>query len=457
MIIKTKNIGKHISQLVLFLEKGIWQISLRNLPRRRSWFIRPIRVILLAIRGFKDDNVGLRASSLTYFTLLSLVPVVGLGFGIAKGFGLEMYLERQLALALAGHEEVLKWVLSFSQTLLQNASGGMVAGFGMLILLFTVFMVMKNIEGSFNDIWQVKKSRHWTRMLSDYFAIMFIAPLFLILSSAATVFLNTQVHQLAAEFQFFGFWSPVLFFLVNLIPYVLIWVIFTIIYMAMPNTNVKFSSAVVAGIISGTLFQVAQWGYINFLIGVSVYNAIYGSFAALPLLLVWLQMSWFIVLFGAELAFATQNVENYEFDTETQNISPFNKKLLSTYVMYILVQSFMKGKPAPDSEKIANELEIPNKLVRSILNDLVEVGLVNEVQTFKAKQSAYQPALDIGQISIQMIMERLDRQGMDFLVAKNTEVFQSLKASLDTFRQHLAVSEQNLLLKDLAVSEIANR
>jgi len=117
----------------------------------------------------------------------------------------------------------------------------------------------------------------------------------------------------------------------------------------------------------------------------------------------------------------------------------------------------MKGKPAPDSEKIANELEIPNKLVRSILNDLVEVGLVNEVQTFKAKQSAYQPALDIGQISIQMIMERLDRQGMDFLVAKNTEVFQSLKASLDTFRQHLAVSEQNLLLKDLAVSEIANR
>lgn len=457
MINRRKNIGNQIARLVQFLEKGIWQVSLRNLPRRKSWLIRPIRILLLAFRGFKEDNVGLRASSLTFFTLLSLVPVVGLGFGIAKGFGLEMYLEQQLAIALAGHEEVLKWVLSFSQSLIQNASGGMVAGFGMVILLFTVFMVMKNIEESFNGIWQVKKSRHWTRMLSDYFAIMFIAPLFLILSSAATVFLNTQVHQLAAEFQFFGFWSPVLFFMVNLVPYVLIWVIFTIIYMAMPNTNVKFSSAVVAGIISGTLFQVAQWGYINFLIGVSVYNAIYGSFAALPLLLVWLQISWFIVLFGAELAFATQNVENYEFDTETQNISPFNKKLLSVYVMYILVQSFLKGKSAPDSEKIAYDLEIPNKLVRSILNDLVEVGLVNEVQTFKAKQSAYQPALDIGQISIQMIMERLDQKGMDFLVAKNTEVFQSLKSSLDTFRQHLAGSEQNLLLKDLAVSEIATR
>ncbi|HSV87011.1 MAG TPA: YihY/virulence factor BrkB family protein [Bacteroidales bacterium] len=453
MVKKIKGIGNQIRQLVQFLEKGIWQISLHNLPRRKSWIIRQIRVILLALRGFNEDNVGLRASSLTFFTLLSLVPVVGLGFGIAKGFGLEMYLEQQLAVALAGHEEVMKWVLSFSQSLLQRASGGMVAGLGIMILLFTVFMVMKNIEEAFNDIWQVKKSRHWTRMLSDYFAIMFIAPLFIILSSAATVFLNTQVHQLTTEFEFFGFWSPVLFFLVNLIPYVLIWVIFTIVYMAMPNTNVKFSSAVLSGITAGTLFQLAQWGYINFQIGVSAYNAIYGSFAALPLLLLWLQISWFIVLFGAELAFANQNVENYEFDKETQNISPFNKKLLSIYVMYNLVQYFLRGKPAPDSEKIAIELEIPNKLVRSILNDLVEVGLANEVQTHKAKQSAYQPALDINQISIQMIIERLDKKGMDFLVAKNTEVFQSLKNSLDSFRNNLANSEKNLLLRDLATSE----
>jgi len=452
---KTKNSPNHIVRLVQFLEKGIWQISLKQLPRRKSWFIRPIRVILLAFRNFQEDNVGLRASSLTFFSLMSMVPVVGLGFGIAKGFGLEMYLERQLYLALAGHEEVLKWVLSISQSLIQNASGGMVAGFGMVILLFTVFMVMKNIEEAFNDIWQVKKARHWTRMLSDYFAIMFIAPFFLTLSSAATIFLNTQVHHLSAEFQFFGYWSSVLFFLVNLIPYVLIWVIFTIIYIAMPNTSVKFSSAVVAGIIAGTLFQVAQWGYINFQIGVSAYNAIYGSFAALPLLLVWLQISWFIVLFGAELSFATQNVENYEFDSETQNISPYNKKLLSVYVMYLLVQTFLKGKQAPHSEKIAYDLEIPNKLVRSILNDLVEVELVNEVQTSKVKQSAYQPALDIGQITIQMIMDRLDKKGMDFLVAQNSEVFQSLKTSLDTFRQNLAVSQQNILLKDLAVSEIA--
>lgn len=446
---KRKSYSDRIRQGVRFLEKDIWQIPLRELPRGKSILIKQLRILMLALRGFNEDRVSLRASALTYYTLFSIVPIVGLAFGIAKGFGLEAYLEGQLQAALQGREEVFNWIMSFSKSMLETARGGMVAGVGLIILIYTIFMVMHNIETSFNDIWQVKKMRDWTRMLSDYFAVMFIGPLFLILSGAATVFLNTQVSQFSENIRFLGFLSPVLFFLMNLVPYLFIWIMLTILYMIMPNTKVKFSSALIAGIIAGTLFQLIQWGYIYFQVGVSRYNAIYGSFAALPLLLLVMQITWLVVLFGAELSYANQNVENYEFEAESQNISPLNKKILSLYVMQLLICFFRDGITPPDSSKIGHNLEMPNKLVRSILNDLVEVKLVNEIKVNSSKEIGYQPALDINQISIQMVIERLDKNGIDFMLVKNTEALTALKNAVDSFHKKLEASNQNLLLKDL--------
>ncbi|NLM93525.1 MAG: YihY/virulence factor BrkB family protein, partial [Bacteroidales bacterium] len=334
-------------------------------------------------------------------------------------------------------------------SILQTTSGGVVAGVGLAILLYTIFQVMRNIELSFNDIWQVNKLRDWTRMLSDYFAMIFITPLFLIMSGAATVFLNTQVSQFSNNLEFLSFLSPVLLFMVRLVPYLLIWLMLSILYMVMPNTKVKFSSAMVAGIIAGTLFQVVQWGYIFFQIGVSRYNAIYGSFAALPLLLMWMQISWLVVLLGAEISYAYQNVENYEFDVESQNISFLNKKIISIYIMHMLIDQFQKGKTAPNSSQIAHKLEIPNKLVRMALNDLGDVNLVSEVQLDKSKEIGYQPALDINQISLQMVLERLERRGIDFMVVKKTKSLEQISQAIASIGKKIEGSAHNLLLKDL--------
>lgn len=446
---KKKSLSEWILKGVRFLEKDIWQIPLRELPRGKFILIKHLRILMLALRGFNDDKVSMRASALTYYTLFSIVPVVGLAFGIAKGFGLEAYLERQLAAALSGREEVLHWILSFSKSILQTTSGGVVAGVGLAILLYTIFQVMRNIELSFNDIWQVNKPRDWTRMLSDYFAMIFITPLFLIMSGAATVFLNTQVSQFSNNLEFLSFLSPVLLFMVRLVPYLLIWLMLSILYMVMPNTKVKFSSAMVAGIIAGTLFQVVQWGYIFFQIGVSRYNAIYGSFAALPLLLMWMQISWLVVLLGAEISYAYQNVENYEFDAESQNISFLNKKIISIYIMHMLIDQFQKGKTAPNSSQIAHKLEIPNKLVRMALNDLGDVNLVSEVQLDKSKEIGYQPALDINQISLQMVLERLERRGIDFMVVKKTKSLEQISQAIASIGKKIEGSAHNLLLKDL--------
>lgn len=438
-----------IKQAIRFVEHDIWRIPLSELSPRKTFLIRQLRILILAVRGFLEDKIHVRASALTYYSLLGMVPVVGLAFGIAKGFGLESYLEDQLRQAFSGREEILNWVLEFSQSMLQTASGGIVAGIGMIILLYTIMIILNFIEESFNEIWQVKKPRPWSRKFSDYFAMMFIAPLFFILASATTVFLRTEAYTFVEGLTLGQYLSPVLLFVAKLIPYVLVWVMFLIVYMVMPNTNVKFRSALIAAIIAGTLFQLLQWYYIYFQVGVSRYNAIYGSFAALPLLMFFIRLSWIVVLFGAEISFANQNVGNYEFEAESQHISPFNKKLLSLYVLQLLIMNFMKGSKPLTSEGVAQKLHIPNKLVRSILNDLNEVSLVSETNTEHAKEVGFLPSMDPNQITIRLVLDRLDRKGIDILIAKPSAELDRLKDILRSFNDRLEEASENVLLKEI--------
>lgn len=427
-----------------FLTVGIWQISSRSLTPGKSILVNQLRIFIVALRGVKEDNLLLRAPALTFYSLLSIVPLATLAFGIAQGFGLEMYLEQQLREALVGQEEVYHWIVELSETFLQQIHRGTVAVFGLIILLYTIIMLLSNIEKSFNDIWQVKKGRALSRKLSDYFAMMFIVPLFFIMSGVITVYLNTQLEAVSSAIL-----NPLLLFLVRLIPYILVWTLFTLLYMIMPNTRVRFTSALIAGIIAGTIFQLVQWGYVTFQIGAARYGAMYGSLAALPLLMIWMQVSWIVVLFGAELSFANHNVESYEFETETKNISPYNKKILTLYILHLLVQNFKKGENPATPEEISSNLQIPNSLVRDILNDLSTVNLVSETRTAYSKESAYQPAVDPNTITIKLALERLDHKGKDVLVARPSATLNSLKETLHDFYILVENSDRNKLLKDL--------
>ncbi len=419
-------------------------MPLKDLPPRKTFLIKQLRILVLALRGFREDKVMLRAPALTFYSMFSIVPIVALAFGIAQGFGLEMYVERQLQLALAGREEVFDWVMDLTRSFFAQTHGGTVATVGLLILLYTITMLLTNIEQSFNEIWQVTKARSWSRKFSDYFAMMFLAPLFFIVASATTVYLNTQIQEMSGTLI-----NPVLLFLVKMIPYLLIWIIFTLLYMIMPNTRVKFSSALIAGIIAGTIFQLVQWAYIAFQIGAAKYGAIYGSFAALPLLLLWMQVSWIVVLFGAELSFANQHVDNYEFEAETKNISPFNKKILALYIMHLMVTNFEKGEKPLSSDQIADSLNIPSSLVRHILFYLFKTGLVSEVETKGARDSAYQPAFDIHKIQLKTVIDRLEYSGTEDLHAKPSKTLERLKTAMQDFQYAIEKSDNNRLLKDV--------
>jgi membrane protein len=444
-----KRIGKKVKTARNFFEKELWEIPLKDLPARKSFFIKQLRIFIIAIQGFRDDQLLIRASALTYYTLLAVVPIVAMAFGIAKGFGLEQYMEEQLRDVFTGREEVFEYVMEFANSMLQTTQGGLVAGIGLLVLLYTIIIVMIYIEESFNHIWQIKNSRPLARKVSDYFAIIFIAPIFLILSSAAVVFLSTQLVTVTKELSFLNFISPVLVFLINLIPYVLIWIVFFLIYMVMPNTNVKAGSAIIGAVVAGTIFILTQWAYIYFQVGVSRYNAIYGSFAALPLLLFWLRISWLIVLFGVEITFANQNVEHYELGHETKNISPYTKKIFAIYIFNHIAKRFALGLTPLTSSELSLTLGIPIKIMRDILSDLQEVGLVTETLASHHKENAYQPGLDISHITIRGIIEKLDHQGMDVLIAHKSPALEELKLTMNKFNAAMTNAPENRLVKDL--------
>lgn len=432
-----------------FVTTDVWRIRLRDLPLKKRYWLRPLRVLVLSWRQFHEDKCPLRASALTFYSLLSLVPVLAMAFGVSKGFGLEKALERQLLTKFQGQEEVIVTVTNFANSLLETTRGSVIAGVGILLLFWTIVRVLGHIENSFNHIWQIEKQRSFIRRISDYLSAMVICPLLLIMSSAATVLIKTQVAFVVQKVSLIGAISPAIFMALRLLPYCVVWVLFTFIYMFIPNTKVSFRSGIFAGVLAGTLYQLFQWVYLWSQIGVSKYNAIYGSFAALPLFLIWLQISWLIVLFGAELSSAHQNEETFEFESDCSDISYAFKKLLTLRVAHLLVKDFSEGNPPLSAGQIARRLEIPIRLVREIVYGLVESKVVSEVCGPENEETAYQPARDIDLYTIKYVIDNLERRGSDHLPVAKSEELGKLSDCLKALGELVEKSPSNVLLKDI--------
>jgi membrane protein len=381
--------------------------------------------------------------------MMSIIPVVAMFFGIAKGFGLEKVLENRLIENFRGQEEIISRVINFSHSLLEETHGGIIAGIGVAVLFWSVLKVLGNIERALNDIWEIKEQRSWGRKFSDYLSVMLISPFLVIISGSVTVFISTQVTQITQKIALLGMFSPMISFILKCIPYVLIWTLFTLLYIIMPNTKVKFTAGIIGGVVAGTIYQLAQAAYISFQVGAARYNAIYGSLAALPLFLMWIQMSWWIVLFGAELSFASQNVDTYEFEPDCLEISAAFKKLLTLHIAHLLIKNFSNSeRPLTDSQ-ISDRLEMPIRLVHNILFDLVESGLVSEIKTKVDKQFAYQPARDINKLTIKYVLETLEQNGTDNIPVAKTKDYMALSEALQNFSAAMEKSPANRLLKDI--------
>ena len=439
-----------LSRVIDFVTRDIWRIRLTNYSPAQSFLIRQLRVIILAIRGYAEDKCKFRASALTFFSVLSVVPVVAMFFGIAKGFGMQEKVRALILERFAGQAEVGKYIVEFANKLLENTKGGFVAGIGVAFLFWTIIKVLSNIESSFNDIWGVKKPRRIGRKFSDYLSMMLVCPVLLVVSSSLTVAISTHVEATLDTHTFFEAIGPVVGFVLRMLPYCTLWIVFSFVYIFMPNTKVRFRSGILAGVIAGTTLQLAQWGFFSFIIGLTKYNAVYGSFASLPLFFIWFQISWLIILFGAELAFAHQNVDTYEFEQDCLRVSHSYKRLLSLLVMQLIVKNFCKEQHPLNASDISHKLEMPIRLVRQILFELVEASIASEViAEEQEKVVSYQPARDVDIVTVKYVVDALEERGYSQIPVIKSPELKRLSGCLQNISTAIQGSPSNILLKDI--------
>lgn len=437
---------RRITALWAFLTYDIWRITEDEVTQRTFSVYNIIKTVYLCINRFTKDRIANKASALTYSTLLAIVPILAILFAIARGFGFDNLMESQIVSGFGGPTETTEVILQFVNSYLSQTKSGVFIGVGLIMLLWTVLNLINNMEITFNRIWQVKKARSMYRKITDYFSMLLLMPILIVVSGGLSIFMSTMVKNV----ENFTLLAPIGKFTIRLIPFVLTWCMFTALYVFMPNTKVKLKHALISGILAGTAHQAFQFLYISSQLWVSRYNAIYGSFAALPMFLLWLQISWTICLFGAELTYAGQNIRNFSFDKDTRNISRRYHDFVSILITSLIAKRFEQNLKPYTAEELSEECQIPIRLTRNILYELQEINLLHEVANDqKSDDTAYQPSIDINKLNVALLLDRLDTHGSeDFKIDKENE-FSSQWIALMKAREVYYQSASQVLLKDL--------
>ena len=383
--------NKRIAALWKFLTDDIWRITENEVTRTTFSVYNIIKSVFLCINRFTQDRVVNKASALTYSTLLAIVPILAIVFAIARGFGFDNLIRQQIMSGFGGSAEAMEVILEFVNSYLAQTKSGVFIGVGLILLLWTVLNLINNMEITFNRIWQVKKARSMYRKITDYTSMLLLIPLLLVVSGGLSIYMSTALKHV----EDYALLAPLGKFMIRLIPFALTWFMFTGLYIFMPNTKVKFKHALISGILAGSAHQAFQFLYISGQLWVSRYNAIYGSFAALPMFLLWLQISWTICLFGAQLTYASQ-------------------------------------------------------LTHLTLYELQEIHLIHEVSTDEKNDDiAYLPSMDINQLNVALLLDRLDIHGSEDFKIDKEKAFNDEWDVLMKAKEEYYKSTEKILLKDL--------
>ena len=431
-------------KVIKFLRSDIWTVQLETLSGLKKSALKYLKILLFSFRKLSQDQLLLRAPALAFFSLLSVVPLMALAFGVAKGFGLQDVLQTQLQEQLALPGDVETTILNYAQTTLQKAKGGLIAGLGLVILFVSVTFVLSNIENSFNTIWGVQKGRSLSAKIKDYFSMIFIGTILLLISLSLTVTI-TNIPSV------FGALNRIISFLISLVPYTIVWFLFAFLIVFLPNRKVSLKAGLVAGIISGTLYQLFLNFYIRLQVTVSVYNAIYGSLAALPLFLIWLQISWICLLFGAEISYAYMNVKTMDFKRGDRKISIRTQKMILLRIVHYIVKRFDDpSKSPPSTSQIAGDLGISGQLVNQLLEDMVDNGLITETVNTEDEDTGYQPGLTPDKLTVHKVLKAMEEKGMSDIPVKDDLEFRRIKKILAEYDRLMVESSDNVRVGDLA-------
>lgn len=391
--------------MVTFFKEGIWKIREGDVSAPVLFLVNVVRTVVLAIRSFVDSRITRAAAALSFSTMLAIVPMVAVVFAIARGFGVSKHIEEWFTDILSSQPQVAETIVVFVNSYLVNAKSGVILGFGFVVMLYTVTMLISNVEMTFNDIWKVKNSRGVMSTIIDYVAFFFLLPIVITLTSGVSIFVTAMSGHMGE------FVAPVARVVIAASPYVIMSVIFTLVYMLLPNTKVYFKSAVGPGILAGVAMQLLQLLYIHSQLWVTSYNAIYGSFAALPLFMLWLQFSWIICLFGVHLCYTRQNMEQLMPMPYNEKIGEKDKLMLSAILLAHICNCFARSEGACTPLSLKKATGVPAHIIMDLLENLVRTKLVVNIGGDKDNVPSYMPAEDIANITVGEMVDRLDSMG----------------------------------------------
>ncbi len=405
------------------------------------WLVQQYRLLFYTARGLVEHGTLVRSAALTFYTLMSLVPLLALIFAVVKGFGLADGLVENLYELFPQHPETVDYIVGFAENALARTQGGVVAAVGLVMLFWAVIRVFGSIENAFNNIWEVKVERSIARQWTDYIAVVMIVPVLWILANAV----GNYIEQVLGLYDKWYFTT-----LSRLASMVVIWTMFTLLYLIIPNARVRFQSALMAGIVAGTIFLLFQWGYVYVQRWMTSYNAVYGSFAALPLFLIWMQTSWEILLFGGELSFAYQNISRFAEERESLRISYDQRRKVLLAVMILVARNFRDHGGTLPTDEIRKRLELPTRIVNDILFQLVQAGQLIAVRSGDGERDvAFAPAHDLSSITVYGILEAVECTGQTTLDLEQTPELARMNREVETLKEEVLHSPNNVRLTDL--------
>ncbi len=395
---------KRIRRIATFIaETAIGEDSERYRNPAVRWAVQQYRLLFYTARGLVEHGTLVRSAALTFYTLMSIVPVAAVIFAVVKGFGLTETLLDNLYGIFPQHPEVIEYLIGFAERALARTQGGVVAVVALVTLFWAVIRAFASIESAFNNIWEVKTARSLTRQYSAYITIVVVVPLLWAATRALGLYVDAQLGLGSSAWSFVVSKCAVL---------VMTWLIFAVLYTAIPNTKVRFRSALTAGVVAGTLFMLFQWGYVYLQRWMTSYNAIYGSFAALPLFLIWMQTSWQILLFGGELSFAYQNVARFAVERESLRISYDRRRRAMLAVMVVAARRFCAALGSTGPEETRGQLGRPTRLVNDLLYELAKAGMLAPVASEDAEHEVrFVPARDLTSLTLCDVIDAVETQG----------------------------------------------
>lgn len=435
-----------IKKIIDFITHGVWQMQEIDFAdkSRRWWALSQLRVVILTAKGFGRHATAMRSAALSFFTVMSLVPILALVFVIFKGFGMEETFNRYLydLLPDPSYRTVVDQIVLFIGNLLARTRGGIMAASAFFVLIWAVIKVFGNIEGAFNKIWEVKRSRSFARRFSAYMALMILVPILLLAANSLYVGIRSKIVVFTGNIG-----AEILF---GILSVVLVILMFSVVYFVLPNTEVKFRNALKAGVVAGIAFSIFQVAYVLIQGNLSAYNAIYGTFAAIPLFLIWLQTSWQILLFGGELSFAMQNIRDFESEQQEMQLSYDDRQKIMIAVMVVVIRNFLDGDGPSTPEEIAAEIGVSARTVRDVANELEEDDLLLFVRNEKTdKIDSMAPSRDPHTIRFFDVLGSVTSHGDDMPGLRDTKLMERIDDTYEKVKGDARSSDDNILLTDL--------